>query len=158
VRPGQERDGLHRAEARHLHLGRPEPGGVQVMTATAVESTTGSGATPGPARPVPRRRHPAVGTGLGLGTAVLYLSLIVLIPLAALVWRWAEGGWGPFWAAVRPPDAWAALQLTVGASLVVAIVNVVMGTVIAWVLVRDSFPGKGVVDALIDLPFALPTI
>ncbi|WP_432824420.1 sulfate ABC transporter permease subunit CysT [Dactylosporangium sp. CA-092794] len=126
------------------------------MTATAVKST-GSGTAPGPVRPVARRRPP-VGTALGLGTAVLYLSLIVLIPLAAVVWRSAEGGWDTFWAAVRTPDAWAALELTVGASLIVAVVNVVMGTVIAWVLVRDNFPGKGIVDTLIDLPFALPTI
>jgi sulfate/thiosulfate transport system permease protein len=107
-----------------------------------------------PARP--RRRPPRVGTGLGLGLAVTYLSLIVLIPLAAVVWRGASGG--DFWRAVTTPDAWSALQLTVVGSLLVALINVVMGTVIAWVLVRDRFPGKNVVDALIDLPFALPTI
>ncbi|MGI5241662.1 sulfate ABC transporter permease subunit CysT [Dactylosporangium sp. CA-139066] len=127
------------------------------MTATAVQKPTGSGIAPGPAGPVFRKRRP-VGTALGLGTAVLYLSLIVLIPLAAVVWRSTDGGWDTFWAAVRTPDAWSALELTVGASLVVALINVVMGTVIAWVLVRDKFPGKGVVDTLIDLPFALPTI
>ena len=112
-----------------------------------------------PARP-PRgpRRVPRVGTGLGLGTAVLYLSLVVLIPLAAVVWRAARPGPGYLWHAITTPDSWAALKLTVGASLIVALVNVVMGTVIAWVLVRDRFPGKGLVDMLIDLPFALPTI
>jgi len=119
------------------------------MTATTVAPVTK------PAVPRPRRPY---GTALGLGTAVLYLSLIVLIPLAVVVWRSIDGGWDTFWAAVRTPDAWAALELTVGASLVVALINVVMGTVIAWVLVRDKFPGKGVVDTLIDLPFALPTI
>jgi sulfate transport system permease protein len=104
------------------------------------------------------RRTPRVGTSLGLGTAVLYLSLIVLIPLAAVVWRAAGSGPGYLWYAITTPDSWAALKLTVGASLLVALINVVMGTVIAWVLVRDRFPGKGLVDMLIDLPFALPTI
>jgi sulfate transport system permease protein len=102
--------------------------------------------------------RPRVGTGLGLGTAVLYLSLIVLIPLAAVVWHASAGGPGAFSAAVRTPDSWSALLLTLGASGVVAVVNVVLGTVVAWVLVRDSFPGKSIVDTIIDLPFALPTI
>jgi sulfate/thiosulfate transport system permease protein len=99
-----------------------------------------------------------VGTGPGLGAAMLYLSLIVLIPLALVVWRSAGEGPRAFWDAVRTPDAWAALKLTVLASLGVALINLLMGTVIAWVLVRDEFPGKRLVDALIDLPFALPTI
>jgi len=94
----------------------------------------------------------------GLGLAVTYLSLIVLVPLAAVVWRGTGSGPGDFWRAVTTADSWAALQLTVIGSLVVALINMVMGTVIAWVLVRDRFPGKGVVDTLIDLPFALPTI
>jgi sulfate transport system permease protein len=105
----------------------------------------------------PRRRVRA-GTGIGVGMAVLYLSLIVLIPLAAVVWRSGDGGWTAFHAAITRPDSWSALKLTLAASAVVALVNMVMGTVIAWVLVRDNFPGKAVVDALIDLPFALPTI
>jgi sulfate transport system permease protein len=82
----------------------------------------------------------------------------VLIPLAAVVWRSAEEGPGGFWASVTTPDAWAALTLTVSASVIVALINLVMGTIIAWVLVRDRFPGKAIVDTLIDLPFALPTI
>jgi sulfate transport system permease protein len=98
------------------------------------------------------------GTGVGLGTAVIYLSLIVFLPLAAVVWRASEDGPAAFWEAIRTPDAWAALELTVGASVIVALINLVMGTLIAWVLVRDRFPGKSIVDALIDLPFALPTI
>ena len=98
------------------------------------------------------------GTGLSLGLATFYLSLIVLIPLGAVVWRSRLRGLGAFWHAVRAPEAWAALRLTVVAAMVVAMVNVVMGTLIAWVLVRDGFPGKRVVDTLIDLPFALPTI
>jgi sulfate transport system permease protein len=120
--------------------------------------------SPGPARPpappAPRRpgRLPRPGTGLSLGVAVLYLSLIVLIPLGAVVWRGAGGGWGRFWSAVTTPDAWSALKLTILASLLVAAINAVMGTVIAWVLVRDRFFGQGAVDTLIDLPFALPTI
>jgi sulfate transport system permease protein len=104
------------------------------------------------------RDGPRTGTALGLGAATLYLSLIVLIPLAAVVWTSVGGGLGSFWGAVTTPDAWAALELTVGASLVVGVVNLVFGSVIAWVLVRDSFPGKGLVDMVIDLPFALPTI
>jgi len=104
------------------------------------------------------RRRTRIGTGLGLGTAVLYLSLIVLVPLAAVVWRGTRGGPEAFWRAVTTPDSWSALKLTVLASLLVAVINVVMGTVIAWVLTRDKFPGQSIVDTLIDLPFALPTI
>ncbi|MBO3750201.1 sulfate ABC transporter permease subunit CysT [Streptosporangiaceae bacterium NEAU-GS5] len=114
------------------------------MTATAVRGRA-------------RTRFPT-GTALGLGSAVLYLSLIVLIPLAFVAWKSLEEGPGGFWASVTTPDAWAALTLTIGASILVALINLVMGTLIAWVLVRDRFPGKGVVDTLIDLPFALPTI
>jgi sulfate transport system permease protein len=130
------------------------------MTVTA-ENPTGTG-TPAPVvvrePPGRRRPRPRVGTGLGLGTAVIYLSLIVLIPLGAVVWKAGGGGWHRFWADVTTPDSWASLKLTLVASAVVAVVNLVMGTVIAWVLVRDRFPGKAVVDTLIDLPFALPTI
>jgi sulfate transport system permease protein len=108
--------------------------------------------------PVSTRVRLSGGTALGLGAATLYLSLIVLIPLAAVVWTSVGGGLGAFWDAVSTPDAWAALKLTVGASLVVGVVNLVFGSVIAWVLVRDSFPGKTLVDTVIDLPFALPTI
>ncbi|MCC5581955.1 sulfate ABC transporter permease subunit CysT [Microtetraspora sp. AC03309] len=105
-----------------------------------------------------RRARISGGTALGLGSAVLYLSLIVLIPLALVVWRSTDEGLGYFWRAVTTPDAWAALTLTIGASAIVALINLVLGTIIAWVLVRDRFPGKGIVDTLIDLPFALPTI
>jgi len=99
-----------------------------------------------------------VGTGLGLGLVSLYLSLIVFIPLAAVVWRSSDDGLQAFWRSVLAPQVIAALRLTVVASLLVVLVNAVMGTLIAWLLVRDDFPGKRVVDALIDLPFALPTI
>ncbi|MEV6062513.1 sulfate ABC transporter permease subunit CysT [Nocardia asteroides] len=95
---------------------------------------------------------------VGIGVAVLWLSVIVLLPLAALTVSSFEDGWSGFWDAVTAPAALDSLRITVGVSVVVALLNVVMGTLIAWVLVRDEFPGKGVVNALIDLPFALPTI
>jgi sulfate transport system permease protein len=93
-----------------------------------------------------------------LGFSTLYMSIFVLLPLGAVVWKAHEAGWASFWSAVTTPEAWAALKLTVLMSLGVAAINVVMGTLIAWVLVRDQFFGKRLVDVLIDLPFALPTI
>ncbi|WP_187689431.1 sulfate ABC transporter permease subunit CysT [Nocardia wallacei] len=95
---------------------------------------------------------------LGIATAVLWLSVIVLLPLAALAFHSFDNGWSGFWDAVTAPAALDALRVTVLVSVVVALLNVVMGTLVAWVLVRDDFPGKSVVNALIDLPFALPTI
>jgi sulfate transport system permease protein len=92
------------------------------------------------------------------GAVVIYMSLIVLIPLAAVVWTSAGEGVGGFLEAISNPQAVAALELTFEASLVVVIINVVTGTLIAWVLVRDPFRGKGLVNSLIDLPFALPTV
>jgi sulfate transport system permease protein len=90
--------------------------------------------------------------------AVLYLSLIVLIPLAALAWQATAGGWSGFWDAVTAPDAVAALKLTVVVALIVVFLNGVFGTILAWVLVRDRFIGQSVLNTLVDLPFALPTI
>jgi sulfate transport system permease protein len=104
------------------------------------------------------RRTAAGGAGLTRGIAVGWMSLIVLLPLAALVVRSFDEGLGAFWNAITDPQAVSALKLTLLASLGVVAVNLVMGTVIAWVLVRDDFPGKGIVNSLIDLPFALPTI
>jgi sulfate transport system permease protein len=102
---------------------------------------------------------PAGGAGaLGLGVSLLWLSLIVLLPLAAVVAKSTEGGLDAFWHAVSSRQAVAALRFTMLVSLVVAAINAVMGTLVAWVLVRDRFPGKRVLNALIDLPFALPTI
>jgi len=98
------------------------------------------------------------GAALGAGVAGIYLSLIVLIPLAAVVSKAFDNGWDSFWSAVTGPEAVAALKLTVIASFVVVAINAVTGTMIAWVLVRDDFRGKGIVNSLIDLPFALPTI
>jgi sulfate/thiosulfate transport system permease protein len=87
-----------------------------------------------------------------------YLSVVALIPLAAVVFKSLENGTDGFWTAVSNPQAAAALRLTLIASLIVVVINAVFGTLIAWVLVRDEFPGKGIVNSLIDLPFALPTI
>ena len=103
-------------------------------------------------------RRARATTGLGVGMATLYMSLVVLIPLAAVVWNGTQNGVGAFWDEVSAPEAWSALKLTVGVSLVVTALDVVFGTLIAWVLVRDDFRGKRAVDTLIDLPFALPTI
>jgi sulfate transport system permease protein len=123
-------------------------------------ASTGPGIAPGPVKPVKKqpKRRPTRGTALGLGASMIFLSAIVLIPLAAVVWKSNQHGPGAFWDAVTTPDAWAALKLTIFASIGVALINLVMGTLIAWVLVRDKFPGKSLVDTLIDLPFALPTI
>ena len=93
-----------------------------------------------------------------MGLATAYLRLIVLLPLAALVWHAGKAGRSGFWEAVSDPQAVSALKLTLAVSAVVCLVNAVMGTVVAWILVRDRFPGQGVVNAIIDLPFALPTI
>jgi sulfate transport system permease protein len=94
----------------------------------------------------------------GPALAVTYLSLLVLLPVAALITNAFSGGWHTFWAAVTQPEAVAALELTLIAALIVAIINSIAGLAIAFVLVRDDFKGKSVVSALIDLPFALPTI
>jgi len=105
-------------------------------------------------RPIDRQRlGPA--TGAGLGVAVLWLSLLVLLPLAAVL---AKAGAGGLTAAFSNREAFAAIRLTVLCSLAVGLVNAVMGTAIAWVLVRDDFPGRRGLEVLIDLPFALPTI
>jgi sulfate transport system permease protein len=93
-----------------------------------------------------------------VGLVGLWLSLVVLLPLAALTVTSFGDGWSGFWAAVTAPVALASLWITVLVAAVVAALNAVMGTLIAWVLVRDDFVGKRVVNALIDLPFALPTI
>jgi sulfate/thiosulfate transport system permease protein len=97
------------------------------------------------------------GFNLTLGYTLLYLSLIVLIPLSALVFKSFTLSWDQFWAAITSPRVLASYRLTFGASFIAALVNVVFGLLVAWVLVRYSFPGKKIVDALVDLPFALPT-
>jgi sulfate transport system permease protein len=108
---------------------------------------------------MPAARRRAVGTpALTSGLALAYLSLVVLIPLAALAAKGVQGGWHHFWEVAWNPEARAALKLTFGLSAAVVAINAVTGTMLAWTLVRDSFPGKPLVNALIDLPFALPTI
>lgn len=112
---------------------------------------------------VTRKAAPVASSGgvgkFGLGVATLWLSVIVLLPLAALTTEaFSVNGLQGFIDAVSSLGAIDALRVTIGASAVVALINVVFGTLIAWVLVRDEFPGKGIVNALIDLPFALPTI
>ncbi|MDO8894212.1 MAG: sulfate ABC transporter permease subunit CysT [Nitrosomonas sp.] len=97
------------------------------------------------------------GFNLALGFTLLYLSLIVLIPLSAAFIRTAELSWPEFWSIVTTPRVVASYRLTFGASFAAACVNVVFGLLVAWVLVRYHFPGKKLVDALVDLPFALPT-
>lgn len=106
-----------------------------------------------------RLKQPSVlpGFGLTMGYTLLYLSLIVLIPLSALVLKSFTLGLGHFWQTVTDPRVVASYKLTFGASLVAALINAVFGFVVAWTLVRYSFPFKRVVDAIVDLPFALPT-
>jgi sulfate/thiosulfate transport system permease protein len=95
---------------------------------------------------------------LGKGLLGIYLSVLVLLPVAALLAEASNGGVDAFWREVTSPEAQAAIKLTLVMSVIVVVINAVFGTLIAWVLVRDEFPGKRVVNALIDLPFALPTI
>ncbi|SIQ32282.1 sulfate transport system permease protein [Rhizobium sp. RU35A] len=106
-----------------------------------------------------RWRQPSIlpGFGLTLGYTLLYLTLIILVPLAALVWRSTGIGWSAFWALAFDQRTLLALRVSFGAALIAAAVNVVFGVVVAWVLVRYDFPGRRLVDAIIDLPFALPT-
>ncbi|KQT84022.1 sulfate ABC transporter permease subunit CysT [Aurantimonas sp. Leaf443] len=108
---------------------------------------------------LPGIRRPSVVPGFGpaLGFTLTYLSLIVLVPLAALVMRAAGIGWDGFWTLATDHRTLMALRLSFGASLVAALINTVFGVLLAWVLVRYRFPGKRFVDAMIDLPFALPT-
>ena len=97
-------------------------------------------------------------TSLRVGVATLWLSIIVLLPLAAILWQSAKGGWSAFWSAITSNAAIESFRVTLTVSVAVTVVNVVFGLLIAWVLTRDDFPGKRFIDAIIDLPFALPTI
>jgi sulfate transport system permease protein len=98
------------------------------------------------------------GGALGKGLLGIYLTALVLLPIAALLTKASSGGTSAFWREITSPEALAAIKLTLAASAIVVALNAVFGTIIAWVLVRDEFPGKKVVNSLIDLPFALPTI
>jgi sulfate transport system permease protein len=129
------------------------------MSIPEARTGTVSSATP------PRRRPRTVASGrltpvsgLGLGVGVLWLSLIVLLPIAAIVVTSFQDGTSSFWDSVSTPEALATLRLTVGAALGVTVMNAIFGTLIAWVLVRDRFFGKRIIEVIIDIPFALPTI
>ena len=106
-----------------------------------------------------RLTRPSVlpGFNIALGYTLLYLGLIVLIPLSAAFIKTADMDWAAFWKAISAPRVVASYQLSFGAALIAATINAVFGLLVAWVLVRYQFPGKRVVDALVDLPFALPT-
>ncbi|GFZ79829.1 sulfate ABC transporter permease [Elstera cyanobacteriorum] len=116
-----------------------------------------------PASPLLRRRwrwkQPSVlpGFGLSLGLTLFWLSAIVLIPLGGMVLKSATLGWDAFFHAISSPRVLAALRLSIGGSLIAALINAVFGAIIAWVLVRYRFPGRRIADALVDIPFALPT-
>jgi sulfate/thiosulfate transport system permease protein len=117
-----------------------------------------------PAGQLARRRRPARAgalgraSGLGLGIGMLWFSLLVLLPLSAVIATAGEGGWSAAWTTITNEQTAAAIRLTVGTALAATVVNVMMGTLIAWVLVRDQFVGKRALEVLIDIPFALPTI
>jgi sulfate/thiosulfate transport system permease protein len=116
----------------------------------------GRDAVPAPARA--RYVRGSSATSLRVGVAMVWLSVIVLLPLAAIAWQAAGGGWQAFWLAVTSNAALESFRVTLTISAAVTSVNLVFGLLIAWILVRDDFVGKRLVDAIIDLPFALPTI
>ena len=105
-----------------------------------------------------RASRDRAATALSLGFVTTFLSVFVVLPIAALVWESTKAGKQGFWDAISSPEAVAALKLTVGTAIAVSLLNALFGTVTAWVLVRDDFKGKPLVNAIIDLPFALPTI
>ena len=115
--------------------------------------------TTAPAKAGWRFRQPSVipGFGLTLGFSLAYLTLIILIPLSGLVWRSASLGWSDFWAIATDRRTVKALEISFGTAFIAASINVVFGTIVAWVLVRYRFPGRRVIDSMVDLPFALPT-
>jgi sulfate/thiosulfate transport system permease protein len=123
------------------------------MTASITQQVTA------PDRDVPGRKGSrGGGTSLRVGVAMVWLSVIVLLPMAAIVWQSAGGGWQAFWLAVTSNAAIESFRVTLTISAGVTVLNMIFGLLVAWVLVRDEFPGKRLVDAIIDLPFALPTI
>lgn len=97
------------------------------------------------------------GFGLTMGYTMLYLSILVLLPLSMIIIYSSKMGWSAFWSTVLDPRVVASYKLSFGASLATGLINMVFGVLLAWVLVRYSFPGKKIIDALVDLPFALPT-
>ena len=133
-------------DAPEAHGSVPPGEGTAALTRPAGRGTATAGQRLGPA------------SGIGLGVSVIWLSLLVLLPLAAIAAKAFSGGWSQFWDAVSTPANWRVLEFTVGCSAIVTVINAVMGTLIAWVLVRDKFRGKRLLDFVIDIPFALPTI
>ncbi len=113
--------------------------------------------------PAPPRRRPrpvssgrlTTASGIGLGVSMLWLSLIVLLPIASIVVVALQTGFGPFWESVTDAEALDTIKLSVGAAVLVTVINAVLGTLVAWVLVRDEFWGKRIVEVIIDIPFAL---
>jgi sulfate transport system permease protein len=103
------------------------------------------------------RRRALPGFGLSIGITLAYLGLMVMIPLSTVVWKTSELTLGQLWSTISSDRAVASFALSLGASLIAAAINVVMGVIVAWVLVRYDFPGRRIVDGLVDLPFALPT-
>lgn len=126
---------------------------VQFDGVPARPASNGDSAGPGPGV-----RNALGTTSLRVGAASIWLSVIVLLPLAAILVQSARGGWGYFWSAVTSNSALASFRVTLEVSAAVALINLVFGLLVAWVLTRDDFVGKRLVDAVIDLPFALPTI
>ncbi len=131
------------------------------MDLAAADAFTHAGRGVGGKLPLPlprgRRRSIIPGFGLSLGLTVTYLSLIVLIPLSAMIMKAAGGGWTAFWANAGSERALKAYELSFGAAAIAGFINMVFGLLVAWVLVRYDFPGRKLVDAAVDLPFALPT-
>ncbi|QAY61052.1 sulfate ABC transporter permease subunit CysT [Microbacterium protaetiae] len=123
-----------------------------LASANPASTRTGRRRTAGSARRLTRT------TGLGLGMAMLWFSLLVLIPLAAVIVAAAGGGWSTFRDVLTDPGTVATLRFTLTTAVLVTLLNAVMGTLIAWLLVRDRFPGKALLDLVIDIPFAMPTI
>jgi sulfate/thiosulfate transport system permease protein len=130
------------------------------MTRTSLAAPTHEAEAIGPShrRGGPDREEVRGGVSLRVGVAMVWLSVIVLLPLAAIGWQSVGGGWRAFWFAVSSKAALDSFRVTLTISAGVAVINLVFGLLVAWVLVRDDFPGKRLVDAIIDLPFALPTI
>jgi sulfate transport system permease protein len=138
-------------------------GTVDAQQAAPISAAEGATIAGGPRarRRLPRAKSATSLTpvsGLGLGIALTWFSLLVLIPLTAVLVQASAGGWQAYWDALTSPQTLAALRLTVGQAVLVTAVNIIMGTAIAWVLVRDHFVGKRLLEVVIDIPFALPTI
>lgn len=128
------------------------------MTSSISEVTVPGAGNAGPGGSFGQRRSSYGSTSLRVGAASIWLSVIVLLPLAAIVWQSVGGGPEAFWQAVTSNAAISSFRVTLTISFSVAVINLFFGLLVAWVLVRDDFPGKRLVDAIIDLPFALPTI